>query len=186
MQLASCPKVSPGASAADHSVNTLRYADRTKDHGGSNKKSPIRTHSPKRSNASVVASNASTVSIGGTTTGKPTTPIRSKAPKPSIVADEEALRETVRVLVEQEENILKTHMSNIQENAELLTLEGALLAEVQLPGRTSEDIERYACTLEEILEHKEDMITSLRNQMKLLKDQLQKEHDLSEKVGSLA
>jgi hypothetical protein len=64
-----------------------------------------------------------------------------------------------------EEAILSTHINNIQENAELLSLEGALLAEAQLPGRTSEDIERYLTALEEILDHKEDMILSLRRQM---------------------
>ena len=41
-------------------------------------------------------------------------------------------------------------------------MEGTLLAEVrsevQLPGRTPEDIERYATKLEEILEQKEDII----------------------------
>lgn len=63
------------------------------------------------------------------------------------------------------EAILSTHISNIQENAELLSLEGALLAEARLPGRTPEDIDRYLTALEEILDHKEDMILGLRRQM---------------------
>jgi hypothetical protein len=136
-----------------------------------------------------------TVSTGGVATKKPvannsssrtnaTTPPRGTGPKKQGVAEEETLRQTVTALFEEEEAILNTHMSNIQENAELLTMEGDLLAEVQLPGRTAEDIEQYATALEEILEQKEDMIIGLRKQMAAFKELLRKER--SKKVGTLA
>lgn len=74
-------------------------------------------------------------------------------------------------LAEGEDAFLIMHMSNIQENAELLTKEGALLAQVQRPGRTADDIDRYATALEEILEQKEDMILDLRR-MDVFKEHL--------------
>lgn len=73
-------------------------------------------------------------------------------------------------LLEQEESILHYHMNNIKRNADLLTKEGDLLAQVQQPGQTARDIDQYATALEEILEQKEDMILALRQQMALFKD----------------
>lgn len=66
---------------------------------------------------------------------------------------------------EHEEAILNTHMSHIQENAALLTAEGALLAHVQRPGATAADAERYAAALEEILAQREGLIYHLRARM---------------------
>jgi kinesin family member 2/24 len=157
-------KISPGASAADHSINTLRYADRTKSKGGV-KKSPVRVHSPvppRQEATDRILSETDAVNVDCTTTTHSSLENRttSRNMNDPIPAAKEAA-----ILQQAEEAILSTHISNIQENAELLTLEGALLAEAQLPGRTSEDVERYLIALEEILDHKEDMILSLRRQM---------------------
>jgi hypothetical protein len=72
-------------------------------------------------------------------------------------------------LIEQEEAILHTHMSNIKKNADLLTREGELLSTVMAPNRTMDDVERYATALEEVLVQKEDMILGLRRQMSAFK-----------------
>jgi hypothetical protein len=81
-------------------------------------------------------------------------------------------------LIGQEEAILHTHMNNIKKNADLLTREGDLLATVQRPGRTLEDMERYATALEEILDQKEDMILGLRRQMSAFQKYFGNESDL--------
>jgi hypothetical protein len=78
-------------------------------------------------------------------------------------------------LVEQEEAILHTHMSNIKKNADLLTREGELLSTVMAPNRTMDDVERYATALEEILVQKEDMILGLRRQMSAFKSLSQRD-----------
>ena len=152
-------QISPGASAADHSINTLRYADRTKVKGGLKGKSPVRVRSPVPGKISSEIAERSTCNSNATTDSSIMNSDVTRNgvdPVPSS-KEEEALR--------QAETILSTHIRNIQENAELLSLEGALLAEARLPSRTSEDIERYLTALEEILDHKEDMILNLRRQM---------------------
>jgi hypothetical protein len=69
-------------------------------------------------------------------------------------------------------------MSNIKKNADLLTREGDLLATAQRPGRTLEDMKRYATALEEILDQKEDMILGLRRQMSAFQNCSGNESDL--------
>jgi kinesin family member 2/24 len=156
--------VSPGASAADHSINTLRYADRTKAKGGI-KKSPIRFNSPTRRPALAdgVLATKNLVNIDNMTTSR-SSPLNS-----TFQASANLHPHQEASILEEEEAILAVHISNIQENAELLTLEGALLAEAQHPGRKAEDVERYLTALEEVLDHKEDMILTLRQQMVALK-----------------
>lgn len=162
--ISSFSKISPGASAADHSINTLRYADRTKAKGGV-KKSPVRVHSPvppRQDAEDNILTEKSVLNVDRTTTTHSS--VSNLSVSRNIVDPSPASKEAV-VLKQVEEAILSTHISNIQENAELLSLEGALLAEAQLPGRTTEDIEQYMTALEEILDHKEDMILRLRRQM---------------------
>jgi kinesin family protein 2/24 len=96
------------------------------------------------------------------------------------------LRQTVEAIFEEEERILDLHMSNIQETAELLTREGVLLADVQRPGSTDDDMERYATELEQILDRKEDAIAALRNHISVYREHLRREQELSERVGSLS
>lgn len=177
--------VSPGASSADHSLNTLRYADRTKEKGS--KKSPARKTSPVPPRAGQLSGSARTTSASNSparaTNNTNNSKQQSNAHKST--KEEELLRHTVAAIVEQEESILNTHMSNIQENADLLTREGEMLAEVQRPDRTAQHVEQYATALEAILEQKEDMIIGLRKQMAHFKENCRKERDLSKRIGSL-
>lgn len=98
---------------------------------------------------------------------------------------EAELRRTVQTLFEQEEEILNLHMSNIQENADLLTQEGKMLQIVQKENVTEAEMEEYVAELEKILDRKEDLI--LAHQMKLeeFQNELSKEEKLSKNVGSL-
>jgi kinesin family protein 2/24 len=63
---------------------------------------------------------------------------------------------------QEEEDILNVHMSNIQENAELLGLEGSLLQDVQRDGASWDEVEKYARTLEAILDRREGMIHEMQ------------------------
>ena len=182
--------VSPGASSADHSLNTLRYADRTKEKG-SKTLSPARKISPLSRplgrNVTTTAANKSSASVRTTANTASNSPARDNTKgRESSTTGEDILRQTVTALLEQEEEILNTHMSNIQENADLLTREGELLAEVQRPDRTPSRVDQYATALEAILEQKEDMIIGLRKQMAEFKENCRKEQKLAKKVRSLS
>lgn len=56
--------------------------------------------------------------------------------------DEEELRRTVQGVFELEEALLSQHMSNIQENAEMLTQEGKLLQSIQAGGMSEDEMDK--------------------------------------------
>ena len=166
--------VSPGASSADHTLNTLRYADRIKEQkvGTADIKSVARSISPasppRRQTPNDNTPRATTVS--------------SAPPK----TEEVQLRETVLAVLEQEEDVLNTHMANISESAQLLTEEGKMLQLLQRDGVTEEDLDMYASRLEEIIVRKTEMIEQLQSKMMSFRQSLAREEELSARVGALS
>lgn len=161
--------MSPGTSSADHTLNTLRYADRIKEKkvGGGGEK------------AKSIQSNSLSTSVPKTLV-KPT-------PTPKSRSDDELeLRRTVQILFEQEEQLLNTHMNSIQINAELLTEEGKMLQTVQRHEISEDDIESYVSRLTEILDNKAQLIEALADKMDTFRINLKKEEELSKKVGNLS
>ena len=98
-------------------------------------------------------------------------------------AELQNLHEIVSELVEEEENLLHAHMESIQENAELLTEEGRLLAKVQGEDVVDYDIDMYAERLDEILSTKIRMYTSLHSNLKKFRKHLAKEERLSNRLA---
>ena len=98
-------------------------------------------------------------------------------------AELQNLHEIVSELVEEEENLLHAHMESIQENAELLTEEGRLLAKVQGEDVVDYDIDMYAERLDEILSTKIRMYTSLHINLKKFREHLAKEEMLSNRLA---
>ncbi len=94
-----------------------------------------------------------------------------------------SLHETVSRLVEEEELLLTEHMDCIQENAELLTEEGRLLAKVQGEDVVDYDIDMYAERLDQILTSKISMYTKLHANLKKFRQHLADEENLSRAVG---
>ncbi len=180
--------VSPGAASADHTINTLRYADRIKE-----KK------------------------VGGRSGGKAESKPRKSRPHEKIEKDRESddlddilhaslqdneddmnssdeeqnaenfaqFHRTVQNLFEEEENLLNLHMSVIQENAELLTEEGKLLQGVQNDAVQDYDIDAYASRLGSILDRKTFLINQLKDKLGSFRKQLQQEEELSRKLVTL-
>ena len=94
----------------------------------------------------------------------------------------EHLHEAISQLVEEEENLLQAHMESIQENAQLLTEEGNLLAKVQGEDVVDYDIDIYAERLDGILERKIKMYTDLQKNLKRFRNHLAEEEELSAKL----
>jgi len=161
--------MSPGASSADHTLNTLRYADRIKE---------------KR--VGVSDDKSSAMHSKQLTRPLPRPPDAPARVPVSRNEDEAELRRTVQALFEQEEQLLNTHMNNIQINAELLTEEGKMLQSVQRNDVSEEEIEDYAARLTEILDHKAHLIEDLADKMDAFRANLRKEEMLSKKVGNLS
>ena len=98
-------------------------------------------------------------------------------------AELQNLHQIVSELVEEEENLLHAHMNSIQENAELLTEEGRLLAKVQGEDVVDYDIDMYAERLDEILSTKIRMYTELHKNLKMFREHLAKEEMLSNRLS---
>jgi kinesin family protein 2/24 len=161
--------VSPGASSADHTINTLRYADRIKEQKA----------------GSATKSSATKKTVAKET--KPSPPVTNNENKPPKGINEEIqLRNTVAAVFEQEEDLLNTHMSSISESAQLLTEEGKMLQMVQRDGVKAGDIDAYASRLEEIIERKTQLIEQLEEKMAIFRDSLKREEELSKRVGALS
>jgi kinesin family member 2/24 len=227
--------VSPGASSTDHSINTLRYADRIKSQknttntatttsGASTKNNNKVTPPPptftattasqlrNRARGIIPASAIVSTPLSNPSPSSASSPHRTTNSTPKSIAptntrtgdehsgdvktdDDMLFRQTVEAILEQEENILSTHMNNIQENAELLTVEGDLLSAIQEqidgnnklvdddnPANVSAAVmDDYVSALEEILDRKEDMILNLQQQIMNFHGLLKQEKDISKR-----
>jgi kinesin family protein 2/24 len=144
--------VSPAASSADHTLNTLRYADRIKERVvGSNNLRNIPTPPAmqvKKSKGGVGSSPFTPSPIP-----PPNTKLQNEIDMDDKVMEE--FNKTVEDLFEEEEELLNMHMNIIQENAELLTEEGRLLQAIQ---SDEHDIDTYAHRLGSILDRKMDLV----------------------------
>mmetsp|Transcript_14087 Transcript_14087/g.20814 ORF Transcript_14087/g.20814 Transcript_14087/m.20814 type:complete len:552 (-) Transcript_14087:62-1717(-) len=159
--------VSPGASSADHSLNTLRYADRIKEQKVEDTKS-----SNSRKSITPLARKPSVIKERK----------ESLSSNKSAKKRQEDWEKAAQALFEQEEDLLNTHMSNISESAQLLTEEGRMLQQVQQEDVTPEEIETYAKRLEEIIERKIQLVETLEEKMASFRKTLQTEEELSKRI----
>jgi len=198
--------VSPGASAVDHTLNTLRYADRIKEKKVDDtveKSTESSTARKTRQNQQIQSSSAEAnegldsdhqnqmhleddLDILHASLIKNNEEFSEENSTEESNADEVAqFHRTVKSLFEEEEALLNLHMSIIQENAELLTEEGKLLQGVQGDGIIDYDIDHYASRLGSILDRKAYLIGLLKEKLTSFHSQLEREEELSKKVVSL-
>lgn len=205
--------VSPGASSTDHSLNTLRYADRIKEHkvGGSSKRAAATVKVRRKVQTQVMQQpddekNPVTVEVAPTSIQRlsagsddffdatsdflesPIVEVRGTERRTKTIstsAEEAELEATVQSLMDQEEEIIGLHMKNIHENAELLSEEGKLLHDIQRTDATPEEMDEYMNALEIILERKEDLIVQLQEKLGRFRMDLMKEQALSDRVRGL-
>lgn len=188
--------VSPGASAADHTINTLRYADRIKEKKVEDtairKVRSTAPSGPKTVKTEMKESSLSPVKdvddldiLHDSLKGQGSEEGMLYTSNDERNAEEMAkFHRTVQTLFEEEENLLNFHMSVIQENAELLTEEGKLLQGVQNDGVIDYDIDNYASRLGTILDRKTYLIAMLKEKLGSFRAQLKQEEELSRKVSA--
>mmetsp|Transcript_15273 Transcript_15273/g.15409 ORF Transcript_15273/g.15409 Transcript_15273/m.15409 type:complete len:575 (+) Transcript_15273:126-1850(+) len=184
--------VSPAASYAETTLNTLRYADRIKERkvGGQaaqnaqaeRKEERVRERDAKgeerkrgRDGPAKQYEEEDDLNY-----------VYDRADGDILEGEDQNLAElsrTVQGLFDEEEALLNTHMSVIQENAELLTEEGRLLQHIQGEDVVDYDIDAYAARLDEILERKQTLILLLKNKLNVFRSHLMNEEKASERVG---
>ena len=73
----------------------------------------------------------------------------------------------------------------LQANAAMLTSEGELLSALSEGGVSDDDMDKYALTLAEYLDKKEELIYKLRATVVEFKKELAREQQLSQRVKKL-
>jgi kinesin family protein 2/24 len=190
--------ISPGCSSADHSLNTLRYADRIKEQRVSVKKSrkiksgPSNRPSQERlQRIANVTEQATEESFQEQEEGLSDTSIvkdeEAYEMEPDLLQEndhqhEEELRKTVQQVFELEEALLNQHMSNIQDNAEMLTKEGKLLQKISSGSQNNDVMDNYAIELAEYLDRKEALIYKLQGRLKQFQHAVTVEQELAQQV----
>ncbi len=190
--------LAPGSLSTDHTVNTLRYADRIKEKkigdafAPSQRKSPIRQQKSPARKAVVkekvsmkehrdeIDENVSDNILQENDTEKEEISGLTEFDEPDNNEEQgpTELDHVVQQLFEEEEQLLSLHMQSIQQNAEYITEENKLLESVQ--GENS-DMDAYALRLAEILQHKTEMIQAVRGRLEPFRELLRKEEELSKK-----
>lgn len=189
--------VSPAASYTETTLNTLRYADRIKERkvGGQAERNAAKAEKGRE------VGEAKGVPVRGGLAAKHAEVdeedkdiddinyiygLAGDGGDDVLEGEDQNLAElsrTVQGLFDEEEALLNTHMSVIQENAELLTEEGRLLQHIQGEDVVDYDIDAYAARLDEILERKQELIVLLQNKLKTFRAHLHNEEKISERVG---
>ena len=185
--------VSPGSSSADHTVNTLRYADRIKENvvddafekTTSSKRSQMITNAPSKSVPMSTPPKSNKVQDESTEDSLDLILNRSDDDNEYFNEDISEESETVTEFVEsvrnfhdEQEKLLNLHMNVIHENAELLMEENALLANIQADDY---DVDEYASRLSQIVDRRFEMVNSLKERLSEFKDQMKKEDERSMK-----
>ena len=178
--------LAPGSNSTDHTLNTLRYADRIKEKKvgdsfafTSNNKSPprplmqpqpMKQASPSQNDLDEYDELDDIIMNDHP----------SSAQEVDEVEEQVSEIDRLTVLFEEEENLLNLHMQSIHENAELLTEEGALLQSVSQGGGGEDcNFDLYASRLGDILDRKTEVLVELRSRLGLYRDLLRKEEELS-------
>jgi kinesin family member 2/24 len=192
--------ISPGHSSSDHSLNSLRYADRLKEQSLGNvvnqflpKNEPRKPTQPsvKKINPPRAASKDSRPSKDPKK--PPETQERQEKLGKSFKdmeyihnknSEEEKigrelldLHEKVETIIEEEEELLEIHVSAIKEDAKILTKEGELIALVQSDG--DYEIDSYVDQMEALIKQKLKIYKHLYDKIITFKAHLNEEEDIS-------
>ena len=191
--------LAPGSLSTDHTVNTLRYADRIKEKKIGDSFTPSQRRSPVRQAKSPVRKEiveekvdmkehrdeideniSDNILYEDDNNVEEEIQELTKFEEPDNVESQgpSEFDQVVQQLFDEEEQLLSLHMQSIQQNAEYITEENKLLESVQ---GENVDVDAYALRLAEILQHKTEMIQAVRGRLEPFRELLRKEEELSKK-----
>ena len=188
--------ISPGHSSSDHSLNSLRYADRLKEQSVGN---VVNQFIPKPE-LGKKAAQPSAKKIAPPPAKKESkrqkTPERQEKLGKSFKdmeyihsknSEEEKidremlnLHEKVETIIEEEEELLEIHVAAIKEDAQILTKEGELMALAQSDG--DYEIDSYVEQMELLIKQKLKIYQNLYNKLLTFKAHLNEEEDISNHI----
>jgi len=193
--------ISPGISCVEHTLNTLRYADRAKELGpdgkGKRGKKVIdldyneNDDEEEGDEGDQDGSDDNNEQGGGALSNSSTNyrnaelaMLCTKSEKNQKSSDDlYNFHEAVSLLIETEEQVIDEHRSSMEENFSLLEEEKKLLDRIE--NDVDCDLEEYVHRLDMILMEKIDKFTTLREKVSQFKQQLFEEEKASKNIRKL-
>jgi kinesin family protein 2/24 len=182
--------VSPGTLSCEHTMNTLRYANRVKQ-----LKSACRARNPGANDAYMPHRAIQNRPAGNV---KPHADNHAPAVRrdhEAPIAEDKAIdfrdededelarsqeqlayEELVTNILEEEDDVVACHRQQIEENMALVQEEMGLLTQVEMPGGS---VEQYVSNLDRVLLRKMEMILRLRERLNDFQQRLKEEETLS-------
>ena len=211
--------ICPGHSSSDHTLNSLRYADRLKEQSTSNvvkafqpkpepreareprepreakepkqpkqenrpepknprpEPKPANRPEPKKNPPKSLPKNQNRKSPGKSR--KDMEYIQQHAGEDKMSRELLDFHEKVETILEEEEELLETHVNAIKEDAKILTEEGELIAMAQGEGYDDYDIDAYVQRMEVLVKHKLTVYENLYKKLISFKSHLNEEEEFS-------
>ena len=187
--------VCPGHTSSDHSLNSLRYADRLKEQSAGNvvnhfvpkpevgRKAPAQPSVKKMPQPKAVEKKEKVAErqekLGRSF--KDMEYIHSKNSEEEKIGREMLdLHEKVETIIEEEEELLEIHVAAIKEDAQILTKEGELIALAQ--GEGDYEIDSYVEQMELLIHRKLKIYQNFYNKILTFKAHLNEEEDISKNI----
>lgn len=182
--------ISPGLSCVEHTLNTLRYADRAKElgpdgGGGKGKKIIDLDYDQDEDNEDESEDNSRPLPNSNSHyRNAELAMLCTKSDKNQHGSDDlYNFHEAVSLLIETEEQVIDEHRSSMEENFSLLEEEKKLLERIE--NDVDCDLEEYVHRLDMILMEKIEKFTTLREKVSQFKQQLFEEEKASKNVRKL-
>lgn len=180
--------VCPGHSSSDHTLNSLRYADRLKEqvvskevHNQFQPKLDVKPPAPKKSalpeKPSKKREEKPEVADKFRKSFRDMEYIQKQSEEDKMSLEMLDLHEKVETILEEEEELLETHVHAIKEDAQILTEEGDLISMAQ--GDTDYDIDSYVQRMEILVKHKLTVYQHLYQKLMTFKGHLNEEEEFS-------
>lgn len=154
--------ISPGMNSCEHSLNTLRYADRVKELGAEN---PEMKTSPN-GDEDMNVQNDDLALLRSSNEGE-------------LSADMYTFHEAISHLQEVEEELLDFHKNVIESSHKWLEIDSSLLA---MSNEVDYDVDAYAQQLEDVLAEKLEMLSKFKEKVTSFRQQLVEEEQISKTI----
>jgi len=165
--------VSPNVLSCEHTLNTLRYADRVKELG---KGDDTPDSPPQR--APVVINKAPPREVK-----RSPSPVAVRDPTPEPIEDPLRVshEDLISTIMNENDDLIQAHRQQIQDIMELVKEEMHILSRAEQPGG---DAETYINNLDKILDRKVGIISNLKSMVSKMQQHLKQEAELSKSMGA--
>jgi len=180
--------VSPNVLSCEHSLNSLRYADRVKELCKENSSPPEQDDwaaPPSPVAVPLQPKHQKQPRHAAPDVSEPprkAKPAAKEPPKAAVIAEDEmriSHENLIETIINENDDIVAAHRQQVQDIMDLVKEEMHILSRVEQPGGS---IDSYISSLDGILNRKERIIKDLRDRVQKFQKHLKEEEDLSKSM----